>query len=71
MGYNNQNADPKPLPSTEYSLKNLSWHLKIISENLSKLTEHLTGQATQAHSTSKRQKSSESPTPNYNEYIPF
>jgi len=34
-----QNNDPKPLPSIEYSLKTISWHLKVISENLAKLVQ--------------------------------
>jgi hypothetical protein len=46
MDYNNNNNQEKPLPSVEYSMKNISWHLKTISENLARLTEHLTGQKT-------------------------
>jgi uncharacterized protein YdaU (DUF1376 family) len=69
MSYNNQNSDPKPLPSTEYSLKNLSWHLKTISENLAKLTEHLTGQSTAAHSRGQRQQPQQNQ--QYNDNMPF
>lgn len=36
MSYNNSD---KPLPCTEYSLKCISWHLKVISDSLSKLIE--------------------------------
>ena len=33
--------DNKPLPSTEYSLKSISWHLKTIAEALSVLNQNL------------------------------
>lgn len=32
-------APTKELPSTEYSLKSISWHLKTIAEQLIKLNE--------------------------------
>jgi hypothetical protein len=43
MSYNNNQE--KPLPSVEYTLKNISWHLKVISESLTKLVELQGGQA--------------------------
>lgn len=49
MSYSSQNQDAKILPSLEHSMKSISWHLKVISENLAKLTQHLTQESPQPH----------------------
>lgn len=43
MTYNNQNQE-KPLPSIEYTLKNIGWNVKVIAECLTKLVEMQGGQ---------------------------
>lgn len=40
MTYNNQDPrQDKPLPSVEYTLKNIGWNIKVIAECLTKLVE--------------------------------
>ena len=34
-------ADPKDLPSSEYSLKGISWQVKVIADQLTKLNQNL------------------------------
>lgn len=34
-------AEQKELPSTEYSLKGISWQVKVIADQLTKLNENL------------------------------
>jgi hypothetical protein len=46
MSYNNQNQE-KPLPSIEYTLKNIGWNLKVIADCLTKLVEMQGGQMNQ------------------------
>jgi hypothetical protein len=62
------NYSQKPVPPIEVTLKNLGWHMKIISENLAKLTEHMTGSSTQAHTPQNSQKMNDNP---YHNNVPF
>lgn len=44
MSYNNQNSkQDKPIPSVEYTLKNIGWNIKVIAECLTKLVERQEG----------------------------
>lgn len=39
MSYSNQTTTPPNRDSIEAHLKNISWHMKVLSDNLTKLVE--------------------------------